>query len=276
MISGYGQLVIGPAGSGKTTYCHIIQQQAATKGRKMYLVNLDPASENTSDYDIDIKDLISIDDVMSTLEYGPNGGLIYCLEYLLNNLNWLYDQIEEIGEGAYFLFDCPGQIELYSHLTIMKTIAEEIKKWGILLCGVYCMDVTFFNESHKYISGSLISLSSMIQLELPYLNILTKCDKHGEEDKVEELLEATHSEILEEESSKFDKKFYGLNKAIVKIIEDYSNFQITPLNIKSNDSIERVLYNVDSLIQYGESEEPQEKIYEEAEQNMYDKAEPMI
>jgi len=28
----------------------------------------------------DIRDLITLDDVMEELDYGPNGGLVYCME----------------------------------------------------------------------------------------------------------------------------------------------------------------------------------------------------
>jgi hypothetical protein len=44
-------------------------------------VNLDPAAE-TFEYEpsIDIRDLINLNDVMTELDYGPNGGLIYCFE----------------------------------------------------------------------------------------------------------------------------------------------------------------------------------------------------
>mgnify|MGYP002776780065 CR=1 FL=1 len=31
--------------------------------------------------DIDIRELISLEDVMEELQLGPNGGLIYCMEY---------------------------------------------------------------------------------------------------------------------------------------------------------------------------------------------------
>lgn len=31
--------------------------------------------------DLDIKDLISLEDVMEEISLGPNGGLIYCFEY---------------------------------------------------------------------------------------------------------------------------------------------------------------------------------------------------
>ena len=30
----------------------------------------------------DIRDLISVEDVMEELGYGPNGGLIYCMEWV--------------------------------------------------------------------------------------------------------------------------------------------------------------------------------------------------
>ena len=51
--------------------------------RTSHLFNLDPAAETTSfEYEpsIDIRDLISLDDVMGELGYGPNGGLVYCFE----------------------------------------------------------------------------------------------------------------------------------------------------------------------------------------------------
>lgn len=38
---------------------------------------------------IDIRDLITLDDVMEELCLGPNGGLVYCMEYLIENIDWL-------------------------------------------------------------------------------------------------------------------------------------------------------------------------------------------
>lgn len=71
----------GPAGSGKSTFCSSIITHAASLNRNIHLFNLDPAADKF-EYPptIDIRDLISLQDVMEEMEFGPNGGLIYCFE----------------------------------------------------------------------------------------------------------------------------------------------------------------------------------------------------
>jgi len=41
----YAQLVMGPAGSGKSTYCKSIQDHCENRHRTVHIVNLDPAAE---------------------------------------------------------------------------------------------------------------------------------------------------------------------------------------------------------------------------------------
>ena len=78
------QFVMGPAGTGKSTYCKTIQEHCQTTKRSMRVINLDPAAEEfLYEASLDIKELISVDDVMEQLGFGPNGSLVYCMEYLL-------------------------------------------------------------------------------------------------------------------------------------------------------------------------------------------------
>lgn len=58
---------------------------------------------------LDVRQLISVDDVQEDEELilGPNGALVFCMEYLVENLDWLHEQLSE-GDDDYFLFDCPG------------------------------------------------------------------------------------------------------------------------------------------------------------------------
>lgn len=71
----FGQLVIGPPGAGKTTYCNGMQQMCHALHRQCILINLDPSNDELPyDCHIDIKNLITVENVMQNYQLGPNGG----------------------------------------------------------------------------------------------------------------------------------------------------------------------------------------------------------
>lgn len=86
---------------------------------------------------------MSLEDVMEEMGFGPNGGLVYCMEYLAQNVNWLEELLTNYGDDDYFIFDCPGQIELYSHLPIMKQLIHCLTTMGFSICGVYLVRIIF-------------------------------------------------------------------------------------------------------------------------------------
>jgi GTPase SAR1 family protein len=248
------QLVMGPAGSGKSTYCSALQEHCKMLGRTVHVANLDPAAEHFS-YDVafDVKELITVDDVMQELELGPNGALIYCMEFLLEQMDWLKDKLEEFCDDDYLVFDCPGQIELYTHVPIMRRVVDLLKQWGYNLVSVFVVDATFVTDVPKFISGSLLSLSAMIQLELPHVNVLSKCDL-VDKAKIDEMLDmSTASSIGVEGSS--NAKLNRLTKSISSLIDDYSQVSFLPLDITDEDSIAFVLAHADHCIQFGEDAE---------------------
>ena len=49
---------------------------------------------------------------MEEINLGPNGGLIYCMEYLLENYEWLEERIRNL-ESRYLVIDCPGQVAIF-------------------------------------------------------------------------------------------------------------------------------------------------------------------
>jgi GPN-loop GTPase len=82
----HAQLVMGPAGSGKSTYCNTIYQHCQAIGRTVHVINLDPAADELEyQPSVDIRSLITVDDVMDELNLGPNGGLMWCFEYVASN-----------------------------------------------------------------------------------------------------------------------------------------------------------------------------------------------
>ena len=252
----YGQLVIGPAGSGKSTYCHMIQQHCETIHRTVYVVNLDPAAEHF-DYPViaDIRELVQVSDVMEDkeLNFGPNGGLVFCMEFFLQNIEWLEEKLGD-AEDDYILFDCPGQIELYTHIPAMRQFTEVLKSWNFNICSVFLLDCHFIVDATKMFSGIMTALSSMILLELPHVNILSKIDLLSPQSKksLDQYLDPDPQELLAEVSANVDPKYKKLNKAISSLIQDYSFVQFLPLDISDEESKANVLLQIDMTIQYGE------------------------
>ena len=123
------QIVIGPPGSGKSTYCNGMRQFLTEIGRSVRVINLDPANDVLPYKPFAcITELITLSDVMTRLDLGPNGGLVYCMEFLEKNITWLQNKTSDCN---YFLIDCPGQVELYTHNTSIKNIIRQLEKWNI-------------------------------------------------------------------------------------------------------------------------------------------------
>jgi len=261
----YAVLVTGPAGSGKSTFCSSLLAHAQTIKRPMHLFNLDPAAEKF-DYQpsVDIKDLVSLDEVMEDLEFGPNGGLIYCFEYLLENTDWLEDALGEF-EDDFLVIDCPGQIELYTHFPIMSRFVEVLQKLNFRLCTTYLLETQFMEDRSKFFSGVMSAMSCMINLELPHINLLSKMDlvkSHMVGSKrrknLDRFLDPDPLLLVDEVNAVTNPRFHALNQAIVQLIEDFNMVQFLPLDVTDEDSLELVLSHIDNTLQYGEVEEPKE------------------
>lgn len=262
----YAQLVMGPAGSGKSTYCSTMIQHAEAINRSVQVVNLDPAAEYFN-YPVmaDIRELIQVDDVMEddSLRFGPNGGLVFCMEYFANNFDWLEECLGHV-EDDYILFDCPGQIELYTHLPVMRQLVEQLQQWEFRVCGVFLVDAQFMVETFKFVSGVMAALSAMVTLEIPQVNIMTKMDLLSQKAKkeIEKYLDPDMYSMMQDNALTLrSKKFEKLTKAICGLIEDYSMVRFLPFDRTDEEGINIVLQNIDFSIQYGEDlefKEPKE------------------
>ncbi|CAH8538003.1 unnamed protein product [Dicrocoelium dendriticum] len=274
----YGQLVIGPPGSGKTTYCAAMADFLTEIGRKVHIVNLDPANDLLPyTCAVDIGDLIRLEEVMDYLNLGPNGGLVYCMEYLYTNRDWLADRLFQLSLSdpkCYLLFDCPGQVELYTHHPSTRQLISFLTSTpdhSVPVAGKECDDVTFSNglrlhltavhliDSHycsdpgKFISCLLTSLCTMLQFSLPHVNILSKADlveQFGELDfGLDFFTEVLDLQYLVDKINKhndpFLAKYERLNQALIGLIQDHSLVQFLLLDISDLSHIERVMRYAD-------------------------------
>ncbi|NXL59646.1 GPN2 GTPase, partial [Chordeiles acutipennis] len=262
----FGQVVIGPPGSGKTTYCHGMQEFMGRIGRKVTVVNLDPANE-TMPYQcaVDIAELITLPDVMDNLKLGPNGGLIYCMEYLEANFDWLQEKLAAF-RGHYYLFDCPGQVELYTHHDALKNVFAQLAKWNFRLAAVHLVDSHYCTDPGKFISVLCTSLSTMLHVELPHVNILSKMDLIEQYGKLAFNLDY-YTEVLDLSylvdhlaSDPFFRNYRRLNEKLVEVIEDYSLVSFVPLNVQDKESMRQVMQAVDKANGYSFGDQEQRSL----------------
>src|SRR3989338_2690265 len=257
----FAQLVIGAAGSGKSTYCYnMAHHMMVAKRRTVHVVNLDPAAEHFQySPSIDIRTLISVDEIMEKAQLGPNGALMYALEYLLTNMSWLEDQIGDY-EDDYIIFDCPGQIELYSHQPLMRNFVNTMKNvLHYKLCVVFIIDSHFITEPSKLMSGALSCLSAMMLLECTHINVLSKVDLLDKEDRetLENRLNLEPEWLVLELQSSMPPKFAALNKAFSSILTDYDLVSFLPLDPTDEDTLSVIQQTIDNAIQYDDDAEPQ-------------------
>ena len=243
-------------------------------------MNLDPAAEAfTHEPDLDIKDLISLEDVMEEMGLGPNGGLIYCFEFLMENLDFLTEALDPLTEEYLIIIDMPGQIELYTHIPILPALVKHLTRTGALnvnLCAAYLLEATFVVDRAKFFAGTLSAMSAMIMLEVPHVNILSKMDLvKGQVSKRElkrfidpdtSLLDDEVGDVEDDGSgSAGDSQmmmkgtsFKRLNKAVAGLIDSFSMVSYLKLDVQDEDSVGSILSYIDDAIQFHEAQEPKE------------------
>lgn len=284
----FGQIIIGPPGSGKSTYCKFICENLKQLGRNAKIINLDPANDSLPYKPaIDLTSLVDVQKVMEKCSLGPNGAMIHCIEVLEKNYGWLYDNIVELVKQEmkkydeamaknielndeetndltknkpYLIIDCPGQSELYTHHTAMKNLIKKISKrndhFDLRLVCLNLCDAYHASDLSKYVGLVMNSLTSMINLELPHINVLSKVDKIDCYGKTRFNLDF-YCEVMNmkylldtELENPFQQKYRKLTQAIADVIEDYSLVSFIPLNIQKPEDIYHLLQMADKANGY--------------------------
>jgi len=299
-MSRFGVLVMGPAGAGKTTFCSALLNHLSDSRRSSYYVNLDPAADAfAAPPDLDIRDLISLDDAMDELDLGPNGGLIACFDYLVQNMEFLTTPLEELGDDVLVVVDMPGQIELYTHVPLLPALVRELTGGGVnaRLCAAYLVEATFVNDRAKFFAAALSAMSAMLLVGIPHVNVLSKMDLVKgtvarkelrkffvpgadlmAEDREREMLvfddrEGARDEDVIDERGFVDPSdvksvmrgasFARLNQAVAQLIDEYGLVSFLQLNLRDENSIGAILSHIDDAVQFHEAQEPREPRDEE-------------
>ena len=96
--------------------------------------------------------------------------------YLLNNLEWLDSELDPYVDD-YLIIDCPGQIELYTHVPLLPRLADYLAvNMNFRLSATYLIDSQFMQDKSKFFAGVMSAMSCMMSLGISMLCLMRKMD----------------------------------------------------------------------------------------------------
>ena len=243
---------IGTAGSGKSTLTANFQKWFKLRGLDAVIVNLDPGAENLPyEPDVDIRDWISLKEVMETNDLGPNGAQIACADMIALNTDDVKKSIDSF-KSDYILVDTPGQLELFVFRESGKYTVEFLNPERSIIC--YLLDPILARTASGFVSQLLLSITTNFRLNKSQINVLTKSDLLTEKDleiikKWSDSPEEIYGSITIEDASIYRE----MSEAITRLIQEFGGHtKLIPTSKNNLSGIEDIYTNIQLQFEGGE------------------------
>ena len=137
-------------------------------------INLDPGAERVHyDPEFDVRDLVSLSDVMDEYDLGPNGAQILAADLVASQALDVFDEIEGLS-GDILVIDTPGQVELFAFREASSHLVEVLGQGRA--CLAFLFDPMLSQTPSGFVSQMLLSSIVHFRLGLPTANFLSKAD----------------------------------------------------------------------------------------------------
>ncbi|MFH1101535.1 MAG: ATP/GTP-binding protein [Methanobacteriota archaeon] len=252
MTEGIFAYFIGTAGSGKSTLVATMSSWFKLRGLDTVLVNLDPGAEKLPyTPDVDIRDWISLKEVMESYELGPNGAQIACADMIALNMDDVKESIESF-KSDYILMDTPGQLELFVFREAGKYTVKLLHPEKSVIC--YLIDPALAKSASGFATQLLLSLTTNFRLNQSQINILTKTDLLTDEEleSIEKWScdsEELYGAVIAEEPSVYQQMSEGL----IQLMREFGGHtQLIPTSKEKFFGVEDVYNTIQLLFEGGE------------------------
>ncbi len=177
--------IIGTAGSGKSYFTGSFSDYLDFKKIDHAIVNLDPGADYLPyEPDIDVREWITVSDVMERYSVGPNGAQIVSADLIATKAEDILDELD-LYSADYVLIDTPGQMELF---TLRSSSEILIQAFGRRNCvSVFLFDPVISQRASGFTSMVFMYSSAVMRLGIPQIPALSKVDLLPEHD-VERIL----------------------------------------------------------------------------------------
>ena len=166
--------VVGTAGAGKSSLVTAFQRWARFLEIDALTINLDPGAERVHyDPEFDVRDLISLAEVMDRYDLGPNGAQILAADLVAAQADEIMDELEGLS-GDMLIIDTPGQVELFAFREASNHLVDVLGQGRAALA--FLFDPMLSQTPSGFVSQMLLSNIVQFRLGLPTANYLSKAD----------------------------------------------------------------------------------------------------
>ncbi len=169
----------GPAGSGKTTLTRVYGEWLRTN---MFLnvcqVNMDPGAEILSYKPcLDIREFITIKDIMREHGLGPNGAFMKAVELISQMMDKIMRKqpFNEPEHWDFIIVDTPGQLEAFIFRPETREILGRLQKIGRTVI-VYLIDSSMIKSSSDAVTMWFLGILLQVKIGIDVIPIVTKAD----------------------------------------------------------------------------------------------------
>merc|ERR1712125_4792 len=170
-------LLIGMAGSGKSTWMHRLFTRMQAERKRVYTVNLDPAVRNVSyPVNVDIRDTVNYKEVMKHFGLGPNGAIMTSLNLFATKFDQVLGLLDKRAPDLdYVIVDTPGQIEVFNWSASGQIICDALAvSYTTIVC--YVVDTARCAKPVTFMSNMLYACSILYKTKLPFIVLFNKVD----------------------------------------------------------------------------------------------------
>lgn len=170
-------IMIGMAGTGKSTWMHRLVVRLMAQNKRIYTINLDPAVRTVAyPVNVDVRDTVNYKEVMKHFGLGPNGGIMTALNLFATKFDQVLALLDKRAPSLdYVLVDTPGQIEVFNWSASGQIIGDALSvSYPTVVC--YLVDTVRCTKPVTFMSNMTYACSILYKTKLPFIITCNKTD----------------------------------------------------------------------------------------------------
>mmetsp|Transcript_28358 Transcript_28358/g.71075 ORF Transcript_28358/g.71075 Transcript_28358/m.71075 type:complete len:363 (-) Transcript_28358:124-1212(-) len=230
-------IVIGMAGSGKTSLMQRINAYRHAKDKPPYIINLDPACTNLPyEANVDIRDTVDYKNVMKEYNLGPNGGILTASNLFATRFDQVVNLCEKRAKDVdYIMVDTPGQIEIFTWSASGAIVTESFAS-TFPTCVLFVVDTPRAQNPQAFMSNMLQAVSILYKTRLPLIIVFNKIDVVRHETMLGWMEDFDKFHAVIDENSTFAS---DLSRSLSLVLDEfYKNLRVAGVSAMTGEGME--------------------------------------